>query len=678
MHKAALAMLMISGVAAFGQSQSNAASASNKVDRASAYYHYTLAHMYAELASVSPNRGDYVNQAIANYKEAIKADPETPMLSEELSEIYIGANRLREAENDANDALKKNPNDVNALRLLARIYTRQIGDAQQNRVDEAMLRKAIDQYQKITRIDTKDVDSWLMLGRLQKIAQNSVDAQNAYKKVLEIEPENEEALTGLAVVYADLGDTKAAADLLKKLAEKNPSARSLRALAGTYEQMREYGQAADTLKRLLELSPPEAADLKRALAQDLVNAERYSDALKTYQELVGDDPTNGESYLRMSQIYVQLKDYPKARENYEQAHKIDAENIEIRYQLVSILQAEDKMPEAIQLLKDILDSTGKRQAERPIRINLLEQLARMYQLSDQTAPAVDALRQIVELDPERGPRVSSAIVEMYELGKDFPKAEQEASAAVAKWPTDRNVRLTRAMLLAELGKTDAAAADVKKLFDGKTDRDTYLSLAEVYNKGKRWDDMTKALDAAEKLSESKDEKEGIWSKRGEMYEKMNKVDLAEEEFRKILNGSPKNAFALNYLGYMLADRNLRLQESLGLINQALAVDPNNGAFLDSLGWVYFKLGRMDEAEDNMRRAVEHTPHDPSIRDHYGDVLLRQAKVKEAIAEWQVSLKEWESSSPSELDQALVAKVKNKLESAKVRLAREGTPSSNKR
>src|ERR1700680_4765952 len=236
MHKAALAMLMISGVAAFGQSQSNAASASNKVDRASAYYHYTLAHMYAELASVSPTRGDYVNQAIANYKEAIKADPETPMLSEELSEIYIGANRLREAENDANDALKKNPNDVNALRLLARIYTRQIGDAQQNRVDEAMLRKAIDQYQKITRIDTKDVDSWLMLGRLQKIGQNSVDAQNAYKKVLEIEPENEEALTGLAVVYADLGDTKAAADLLKKLAEKNPSARSLRALAGTYEQ----------------------------------------------------------------------------------------------------------------------------------------------------------------------------------------------------------------------------------------------------------------------------------------------------------------------------------------------------------------------------------------------------------------------------------------------------------
>ena len=183
MHKAALAVFAMSGVAAWGQAQTNATIASNQIDRASAYYHYTLAHMYAELAGSTQNRNDYINQAIANYKEAIKADPSTPMLSEELSEIYIGTGRLREAESDANDALKKNPNDVNALRLLARIYTRQIGDGQQNRVDEAMLRKAIDEYQRITKLDARDTDSWLMLGRLQNVSHNSVEAQNAFKEV---------------------------------------------------------------------------------------------------------------------------------------------------------------------------------------------------------------------------------------------------------------------------------------------------------------------------------------------------------------------------------------------------------------------------------------------------------------------------------------------------------------
>jgi tetratricopeptide (TPR) repeat protein len=144
--------------------------------------------MYAELASAYGNRGDYLNKAIENYKLAIKADPSTPMLSEELSELYIGSGRLREAQSDAEETLRQNPNDVAAHRLLAHIFTQQIGDRQQNRIDEGMLRKAIEQYQKITELAPKDVDSWLMLGRLQKVAQNSVESQNAYKKALAIDP----------------------------------------------------------------------------------------------------------------------------------------------------------------------------------------------------------------------------------------------------------------------------------------------------------------------------------------------------------------------------------------------------------------------------------------------------------------------------------------------------------
>ena len=192
------------------------------VDHAAAYYHYSLGHMYADLASINGS-SEYIKKAIENYKLAIKEDPQTPMLGEELSELYIQTGRLREAQSDAEEALKANPNDVNAHRMLGRIFTRQIGDSQEHRIDEAMLKKSIEEYKKITELDPKDVDSWLMLGRLHKVAQNSVDAQNAYKKALEVDPDNEDALTGLAMVYADLGDNTSAADLLKKLAAKNPS-----------------------------------------------------------------------------------------------------------------------------------------------------------------------------------------------------------------------------------------------------------------------------------------------------------------------------------------------------------------------------------------------------------------------------------------------------------------------
>jgi Putative Zn-dependent protease, contains TPR repeats len=203
----------------------------------------------------------------------------------------------------------------------------------------------------------------------------------------------------------------------------------------------------------------------------------------------------------------------------------------------------------------------------------------------------------------------------------------------------------------------------------------YLKLAEVYDKGKRFDEMAKALDAAEKLSESRDEKEGVWFMRGAMFEKMKKLDQAEAEFRKVLDGNPDNPAALNYLGYMLADKNVRLQEALTMITKALAKEPNNGAYLDSLGWVYFRLGRLSEAEENLRRALERTPRDPTVHDHLGDVLMKQSKVKDAIGQWQSSLKEWDTSAPADVDPVEIAKVKSKLESAKVRLANQGGPNN---
>ena len=138
MHRSASKMLVAValGCSVFGQNL--------KVDRATAYYHYTLAHMYAERAGMYNGRGEYVNQAIENYKLAIKADPNTAMLAEELSEIYIQSGRLGEAQSEAEAALKVNPNDLAARRLLARIYVRRVGGDGRNRIDETMLKRAVE------------------------------------------------------------------------------------------------------------------------------------------------------------------------------------------------------------------------------------------------------------------------------------------------------------------------------------------------------------------------------------------------------------------------------------------------------------------------------------------------------------------------------------------------------
>lgn len=653
-----------------GQTAPSPKAADKGNDKATAYYHYTLGHMYAEQAG---NKGDFLNRAIENLKLALKADPQASFISEELSDLYVQSGRLREAVQDAEEALRTNPSDLNARRLLGRIYTRMIGDSQQGKVDETMLRKAIEQYSKIVEIEPKDWDTWLMLGRLHKIAQNSLEAEKAYKKILENDPNHEDALTGLAVVYADLGDSQRSSDLLKRLTDKNPSPRTLMALASQYEQLRDYGLAAETLRRALEIQP-DNSELKRAYAQNLLLAERYDDALKTYQEIVAEDEKDWQSQLRISQIYRQKRDFVKAREASALALKLEPRNLEVQYNEVNILEAEGKMPEAIAALKELLTATEKRtysSGEKSNRALLLERMGLMYRNGDQAADAIAVFRQMGELDPALAPRAAAQVIDTYRVAKDFTKALDEANAATKAHPGDRMLQSVRASILAEVGRIPEAAAEMKKLLDGKSDRDTYISLAQIYEKGKNYDEMSKALDAADKLSEGKDEKESIAFMRGAMYEKMKKFDAAETEFRKVLESNPKNASALNYLGYMLADRNVRLPDALKYIKEAVELEPNNGAYLDSLGWAYYRTGDLPKAEEYLKRAVDRFSKDPTVHDHLGDVYFKQGNLKDAIAHWQWSLKEWENSSPSERDTVEMAKVQKKLDSARVRLAREG-------
>jgi tetratricopeptide (TPR) repeat protein len=157
-----------------------------------------------------------------------------------------------------------------------------------------------------------------------------------------------------------------------------------------------------------------------------------------------------------------------------------------------------------------------------------------------------------------------------------------------------------------------------------------------------------------------------------MYERMKNYDAAEAEFKKVLEANPENTSALNYLGYMLADRNERLDEAEKMIAKAVDREPTNGAFLDSLGWVYFRQNKLADAERNLQRALEigKMATDPTVHDHLGDVYFHEGKIREAIVQWQNSLKAYQSGAPSDNDHAEVAKVQKKLDSAKVRLARE--------
>ncbi|MCC6537905.1 MAG: tetratricopeptide repeat protein [Bryobacterales bacterium] len=642
------------------------------VDRGKSYFHYSMGHLYAELAGAYGNRGEYLNKAIDNYRLAMKSDAEATFIADRLADLYLQAGRVREGITDAEALLRDNPKDLNARRVLGRIYLRLVGDSQQGRVNEQMVTKAIEQYTKITEESPKEIESWLNLGRLQRVAQNSVDAEKAFKKAVEIDEENEDALTGLAMLYSDRGDAKAAADLLSKVASKSPNLRTLMGLAGAYEQMREHTLAAETLRRALQFAKGND-EIRRALAQNLMLAEKNDEALKEYEELLAEDPRDVQSLLRTSQLYRQMRRFDKAREYSDRAKKLEPTNLEITYNEVGIYQAEGKTAEAIEALKKVVDATQRRTysaGEKQNRASLLERLGFLYRINEQYKEAAGVFHDLGALDPAFGAASSAQVIDTWRLAHDFPKATEEAEAAIKKYPEDRAIRAARANLLADTGKFDQATAELKKLLDGKNDRDTYMQLVQVHEKAKNYGEMSKAIDAAEGLSTTPDEKEMVHFMRGAMLEKTKKFDQAEAEFRKLLALNPTSTSALNYLGYMMADRGVRVSEALEMIKKALEQDPNNGAYLDSLGWAYFKLGKLTEAEQSLRRAQERTPKDPTIHDHLGDVLAKQGNLKGAITEWEASVRLHQQAPPFEQDPQETAKIGKKLEGARVRLAKE--------
>lgn len=644
-----------------------------------AYYNYAMGHLYSELSSVFGNRKEFLDQAIDYYREALKLDPNAGFLNAELSELYMRSGRVAEAVTEAERRLRENPNDLDARRILGRIYTRLIGDPnapgssrRSDGVNEEMLRKAIEQHEFIVKADPTDTDSQLLLGRLYRLDRRNVDAESAFKKVLETDANNEVALRELALVYSSLGDTNKAIEMYTRVNSKNPTPRTLLELASAYEQVRDFANAAAVYKKVVDLNPGEVDVLKR-YAQALLFADKLDDARAVYQSIATKKPDDVESFLRLSQIYRQQGNFDAARSANEKAKTLAPDNLEILYNDVNLLDAEGRADEAIDRLNSMIQAAEKARytdTELNARTVLLERLGLLQRSTERYADAVATFTKLAEADPNQAGRAQAQIVETYRMAKDFAKAEAVANEAYKKYPEDRTLIVVRASLLADLGKSDEAIRDMKAFMKGREDHQNYLTLSQIYEKAKKYPEMAEALTKAEELADGDDEIQTVVFLRGAMYERQKDFAKAEAEFRKVLARNPENASALNYLGYMLADRNVRLEESFQMIKKAVDLDPGNAAYLDSLGWVYFRMGKLHEAELALKQALQRMSKDPTIHDHLGDVYSEQGDLRRAVIAWDLALKEWKRNAPSERDEELISKLSTKLENAKVSLAQQ--------
>lgn len=646
-----------------------------KPDHAASYYHYSMAHLYEEMIAMY-GRAEYVNKAIEEYRKAIEADPSSDFLNAGLVRLYALSGRIRDAVLEAQEILKRNPNNVEARKILGRIYLRSLGDMQSGSQSRDVLRLAIEQYEAIIRLEPNDSDDHLLLGRLYLVNKDVVKAEDQFRTAVKLDPTSEDAVTQLSGLLVDEGRAPEALKFLGAVPEASRTSKIYSAQGAVYEQLKDYKNAITSFKMAVD-ADQDNLDARRGLAENLANDNQIEAALDQYKFVADADPQDPSAALHISEIYRRMGKFDLAFDSLKKAEGVAQDLVEISYNEAIVLQAQGKYDDAASTLQALLDRTAKPDAgydasERNNRGLFLERLGDIYRDSGKTQQAIETFHKMVDLGgAEQISHGYLEIIETYREQKQWVEATQACQEGVKRLPHDRLLKIELAKLLADQGRPEEGIQMVRAQLKGTPeDRETYVQLSQVYARLKRWKEAEDAISQAEKFASRPEDRQEVEFAQASYYERQKKYDQAEQVFRKLLQQDPNDTQTLNYLGYMLADRSTHLEEALSLVKRAVNLDPQNGAYLDSLGWVYFKMGNYDQAEESLRRAADKTPNDATVQDHLGELYAKTGKLKLAAAHWERALDEWAKSVPADVEQQDVARVQKKLESTRVKLAQQ--------
>lgn len=211
----------------------------------------------------------------------------------------------------------------------------------------------------------------------------------------------------------------------------------------------------------------------------------------------------------------------------------------------------------------------------------------------------------------------------------------------------RSALIGRANALADGGLTEEAISALGSVTTRWPDDDfAHISLGDLFRYEERFEEAAASYsDAVDLIDAPRPRDWRTYYVRGIAYERTDQWDNAEADFRKALELAPEQPLVLNYLGYSLVEKDLKIEEARDMIERAVAGDPDNGYITDSLGWVLYKLGEKDAAVPHMERATELLPTDPIINDHLGDVYWSVGRKTEAVFQWRRAL----SFGPEEVE-----------------------------
>jgi tetratricopeptide (TPR) repeat protein len=604
---------------------------------AEAYAQFLNGHRLAE--------SDDEAGAIAAYKRAMELDPLASDIPAELAGLYLQSNKVQEAMTAAEQALKVAPANREANRVMGILYAAMSENGRENQAPNAPRDKASNEYaakaiehleRAIERpVGEPDPNVRATLSRLYLKTGAFEKAVRLLAILVDQEPGWADGPTLLAEAYAGAGRTSEAIEWLEGRIATNP--RLLPALGDFYARERRWSDAAGAYARALQRSPRNL-DLKLRYAQTLLNAGGRDNAVKArdaLNDIVAARATDPFALYLLSQAQRRMGDAQAAEATARRVIAQNSRNPRGYYALAEALEERHQYQTLVDELAPVVARNRDKSGGGSFDVALLlPHLGFAYQALGEHDKAIATFEEARRLSP-KDPAVASYLIQANIAAKKYTAAVEVARAAAADHPGDLRLTRLQAQALRHTGKADQGITLLEAALKAHADEPfAYIALAQLYNDADRGDQAVKTLRDAQGKFPTDNE---VAFELGAVFDKQKKFADAEAAFRQVLAREPENAPALNYLGYMLAERGERLDESVTYLKKALQIEPENGSYLDSLGWAYYKSDQLDLAEENLRRAADQLKTSSVIQEHYGEVLFKLQRYNDAITAWTRAL-----------------------------------------
>lgn len=449
-------------------------------------------------------------------------------------------------------------------------------------------------------------------------------ALKEYERVIAVDSEALSVYRDLALAYWQLGETEKAllsAEKLDSISDKNLDYQlflgSFYLMAGSTEH------ACRSWEKALAVDPENETAMLYLAAYNVSGDPKK--AAGYWEKFVAQEPGSAEGYFQLGVAQARLGSAEKAKESFRKVLSIKPDSIEAHISLAQIYEKEGTLVAAAQEYERSLELD-------PRNITILLYLGGMYYRMQNYSASEETFLKAKEVNPGDA-NIYYWLGILAEIRKDWPQAAR-CFEELSKKDSNTAVLMRLSFYYSIMKNHSKAVQCLQKVakIDQKNPSSYYL-LGLAYFDMKSFRNSEKNFLTAVKLKPDAGE---IYFNLGVLYDQWEKFPSAVKALEKAIELNPDNAIALNYLGYSYADRNMKLDEAETLVKKALSIDPGNGAFRDSLGWVYYRKGQYNEAQKELHAATDKND-DPVIWEHMGDVCIKLESAADAWDCYQKAL-----------------------------------------